>query len=83
MREEVEKTVHSQKAEKTLEVDSIPSERLKNESETTTTALTAIYQKRQGKAEEVDTIARHTFTKESQSQVKSELSYRQLNWPYQ
>ena len=33
----------------------------------------------EGMAEGVDTIARHTFNKEKQSQTMSELSYDQLN----
>ena len=34
-------------------------------------------------AEEVDTIARHTFTKERQLQAMSELSYHQPKQPFQ
>ena len=42
LREEVEKAVRSLKAGKSPEVDSIPSQLLKNEGEATTTVLTAI-----------------------------------------
>ena len=37
----------------------------------------------EGIAEEVDTIARHIFTKEMQTQAMSELSYHQPNEPFQ
>ena len=37
----------------------------------------------EGMAEGVDTIARHTFTKERQPRAMSELSYQQPNQPSQ
>ena len=37
----------------------------------------------EGMAERMDTIARHTFGKESQTQAISELLYHYPNWPTQ
>ena len=67
----------SLKAGKSPEVDNIPSELLKNGGDMPEDLGD------EGMAEGVDTITRHTFTKERQPQAKSELSYHQLNQPSQ
>ena len=61
-------------------MDNIPSELHKNGGEATT-VLTAICQKIRDEemTEGVDTIARHKFTKEGQSQAMSGLLYHQPN----
>ena len=61
LREEIEEAVRSLKTGKSPEVDNMLSGLIKNGGEATTIVLT----KDKGMAERVDTIACHTFSKES------------------
>ena len=73
----VDEAVHSLKARKSPGVDNIPSELLKNGGD----MLEDLGDERM--AEGVDTITRHTFTRERQLQAMSKLPYHQPNQPSQ
>ena len=84
LKEEVEKAVRGLKAGKSLGVEIIPSELLRNWGETNTNSPDSDMPEDLGvkeMAEGVDTVARRTFTKQRQPQAMSELSYGLMSHP--